>query len=655
MLGFRSSKDFKNKRVRFPSHTDIEPQEVFLDKLAQKKEFELGISQKRFEVPLSKRILQTFFFLIILVISGLFLKTFQFQVLENDELNAKAQENKFIVRSIQSTRGVVYDSKGKQIVFNKASFNLIINKEKLPSEKIGEQNVIKAVSEIINRDYSEIEEKINSAKNDDVLILENVDHQTLVLLETRINDLPGIEIQEASTRDYKDGEMFAHIVGYTGKINLDELKNNPNAYSSTDYIGREGLEKSYEDYLRKNPGKLQIERDAYGNVLSKEIISLPESGDSLVLWLDADLQVKVIQELQKVLEVIGAKNAAAVAIDPKTGGVLAMASLPLYDNNVFNKGADSAALKTVLQDPLKSLYNRAIAGEYATGSTIKPLTASAALEEDIIAPSRYINCTGKISVPHQYNPDIVYEYNDNSVHGLTDMRKAIAESCNVYFFTIGGGYENQEGLGPSRIKKYLELFGWGNKTNIDLPGESKGFIPTPEWKKEKKKEIWFDGDTYNLSIGQGGIGITPLQVAVSFTAIANNGTLFEPMVVKKIIDSDKNTVEEFQPKIVRQSFIDPQNLEVVREGMRQAVTGQNSPQASSTTLNSLPVEAAAKTGTAETPLPNHYNNWVSVFAPYDDPQIVLTIVFENVERVQAAALPAAKEILSWYFNEGIKE
>jgi len=230
------------------------------------------------------------------------------------------------------------------------------------------------------------------------------------------------------------------------------------------------------------------------------------------------------------------------------------------------------------------------------------------------------------------------------------MKKAIAESCNVYFYTVGGGYENQEGLGPSRIKEYLELFGWGKKTGIDLPAEANGLIPFPDWKKEVKKENWWDGDTYNLSIGQGDIKVTPIQVAAAFVAIANKGTLYKPKVVKQIVDSEKNLIEKIRPEILRENFINPENLEIVRQGMRMAVTGEGSPYASSVLLNSLPVPAAAKTGTAETFRPDYYHNWVAVFAPYDDPEIVLIIMIEDVKGLQSAVLPVAKEVLRWYFT-----
>jgi len=224
----------------------------------------------------------------------------------------------------------------------------------------------------------------------------------------------------------------------------------------------------------------------------------------------------------------------------------------------------------------------------------------------------------------------------------------------VYFYTIGGGYGNQAGLGPVNMNKYLRLLGWGNKTNIDLAGEKGGLLPDPEWKKfaftNDTDKVWRAGDTYNMSIGQGYLLATPIQVVTSFAAIANGGTLYRPQVVKEIINNDNNGVEvkrvEIPKEIVRENFVDKTNLEVIRQGMRAGVA-----YGSSVTLQSLPVTSAAKTGTAQTSRPDYYHNWVTVFAPYENPKIVITVLIENVKDLQVAALPVAKEILEWYFSQ----
>jgi len=638
------------KKVKIEFKEDIEPHDVLIDSLAQKKEEEIGITEKKFEVPLSRKILWSFLLFNFILILILFGKTFQLQVLENKNFLAKAKENNFIISYIKAERGIIYDKNLNQLVFNQPSFDLILDKRELPKNDDDKIRVLKEVSDILGKDFEELKKKIEEDQNQQILITENLDHQTLIVLETKKNELPGFETEKNSIRYYEEGTIFAHLVGYTGKIRAEEYKESPEKYSISDYVGREGVEKSYEDDLRVIPGKLQMERNALGNIISKEVVSLPESGKSLVLWLDSDLQRKITEELDKVIKSVGAKKGAAVALDPKTGGVLSLVSIPGFDNNIFQKGADPKEVEKLLQDPEEPLFDRVISGTYLTGSTIKPLIASAALEEKIISPNKKINDDkGFITIPNPWNPDAPTIKKDWTIHGWTDMRKAIAESCNVYFYTVGGGYEDQQGLGPTKIKKYLDLFGWETKTGIDLPGEVAGFVPDKEWKKNTIGESWVDGDTYNLSIGQGFIKITPLEVATAFSAIANGGKLLEPQVVQKIIDSEKNVIEENQSKITRENFIDPKNLEIVREGMRWAVTGQNSPQASSVLLNSLPVSAAAKTGTAELG-GDHYNNWVTVFAPYDDPQIVLTVVIENVEKAQVAALPVAKEVLQWYFG-----
>lgn len=641
MLRFRVSKKFDD---------DIEPHEVLLDSLAKKKEKELGISEKRFEVPLLKKILQGFFIFCFLIILGLFLKTLQLQIFEKEKYLALAESNKFIISKIQAERGVIYDKNLKQLVENSPSFDLVCEKNNLPQEDAEKEKVINEVSKLIKKTPTEIKEKIEKGE----MVSENLSQGDLVLLETKIEELPGCQILNNSVRNYSPGPLFSQVLGYTGKIGSEELKKNPELYSINDYVGVAGLEKSYEETLRKNPGELRIERDALSNIISKEVISLPQSGKSLVLWLDSDLQNKITTELENKLKEIGGGGAVGIAMDPKTGGILSLVSLPDFDNNLFQKGADLKDLKELLDDPLnlEPLFNRAISGKYLTGSTIKPLIASGVLEENLISPDKKIDCEGKIIIQNPNDKTSSSTKSDWAVHGWTDMRKAIAVSCDVYFYTVGGGYGSQEGLGPTGIKKYLELFGWDEKTGIDLPGETAGFVPDKQWKKETWKAGWWDGDTYNMAIGQGFLQITPLEVVNSFAAIANGGILLQPQVVQKIVDTSTGVMQvlqEMHPQIIRQNFISPENLQVVREGMRQAVTGENSPLASAVVLNSLPVEVAAKTGTAELGK-DYYNNWITVFAPYDNPQIVLTLMVESVKGVQAAVLPLAKSILEWYFS-----
>jgi penicillin-binding protein 2 len=650
LFGNKSSRG----KVFFKHREDIEPHEIFLDKIAKKKEERLDMNEKKLEIPLSKSSVFLPLWGAIFVFIVFFLRLVQLQVMHGTEYSSQAENNKYIFYKVQADRGIIFDKNFKPLVDNVSTFDLVCDWALTPQNGGDRDRFMVSLADILKVPRSQVEKKFN---DHEVTIAENLDHETLVVMETRINEFRGCEIGKRPIRKYTGDQSLSHLLGYMGKIEQEEWATQKDLYSIYDYIGRTGLENSYEPILRKNPGQVRVERDAKGNIISKNISSLPESGKSVVLWLDLGLQKKLAAEMQKQLKILGLDRAAAVAIDPKTGGILAMASFPEYDDNAFSE-SDTKEVTKLLNDKNNPLFNRAIAGQYLIGSTIKPLEASGALQEKLISADKTINCPGKLVIPNKYHPELSQILNDNHTHGLTDMRKAIAESCNVYFWTIGGGWGDQLGLGPTRIKNYLSLFGWGGETGIDLPGEASGFIPDPAWKKEKflgtQDQSWTDGDTYNLAIGQGFIGITPLQVANAFSAIANGGILYQPQVVQKIVDSKRNVVEEKKPLVIRQNFIDAKNLEVAREGMRQAVTGKNSPLASSMILNSLPVAVGAKTGTAQVRKDAYgkdiMNSWVTVFAPYDDPQIVITIMMEDVHEGQLAVLPVAKEVLNWYFG-----
>ncbi|RLC34945.1 MAG: hypothetical protein DRZ76_01500 [Candidatus Nealsonbacteria bacterium] len=569
---------------------EIEPQEILLDKLSQEKEKELGVSEKQLETPISQKVLKSFWIAILIILFVLFGKTFQLQVMEGGSLSALAEGNKFLNLSLRAERGVIYDRNLKQLVFNKASFDLICDGE---------------------------------------VFLEDLSHQDLIFFESRISDFPNCEIKNNTVRKYPEGGAFSHLLGYvrpTGE--------------------KTGLEEYYDDFLEARAGQLRVKRDAKGNLISKEIISFPEAGDNLVLWLDSGLQEKVAAALKRQVINTGAEGGAVVALDPKTGGILALSSFPTFDNNLFSQGISQEQWQNLRDDSRNPLFNRAVFGMgYPTGSTIKPLVGLAALEEGIITPEQQIYCPLEICVQNPWDPQDQECYADWKYHGTSDLKRAIAESVNTFFYQIGGGYEDFKGLGATKIKRWLEEFGWSTKTGVDLPKEGKGILPVID-------DNWTLGDTYHLSIGQGPFSITPIQVAAAFAAIANGGKLFQPQAVKKVINSEKELVKEMPPKVLRNIPADPENLEVIRQGMRQAVT---SPQGSSYLLSSLPVSAAAKTGTAQASSREEiYHNWVTVFAPYEDPQIVLTVVIENVPGIQSAVLPAAREILNWYFSAAVE-
>ena len=635
-------KYLKNKKIKYKFQGDIEPHEVMLDKFAKKHEEQLGLRERRFEVPLLRKSIFIYLGFCFLVIFLLFARTAYIQIANGKQLSVEAESNRYIFHKIQAERGVIYDDNMKQLVYNVPVFRLVYNKDSGPQGEAA----LREVANILKENFADLKSDVDAQNSNLVVVDPNLDHSTLIILETKIDNLTGFSIQQNLIRDYPEGTTFSDVIGYMGKVSKDELEGDPTFYSPLDYVGRDGLEKTYEDFLRKNPGQAKIERDAMGDTISSQIVELPKSGDNLKLWLDAGLQEKATAAAEQILKDSDAKSAVVIAMDPNTGGVLALVSIPSFDNNAFSQG-DVTALGNIFSDPNQPLFNRAISGiGFPTGSTIKPLIASAALQEKVIKPDKYILTYGYIEVPNEYDPSIIYRYNDNNNHGWVDMRQAIAESCNVYFYTIGGGFKDYgvTGLGPQRIEQYLGLFGWNQKTGIDLPSEGEGVLPTLD-------QNWRLGDTYHLSIGQGPFSITPIQVAAAYSAIANGGKLLQPEIVHEILDDQNNVIKEIQPVVVRDNFIDSQNLEVVKEGMRQGVTGQNSPLATSLSLNDLPVKVAAKTGTAQTSQEDVYENWISLFAPYDNPKIVLTVMVEDVHGVKAVATPIAHEILQWYFSQ----
>ncbi len=389
-----------------------------------------------------------------------------------------------------------------------------------------------------------------------------------------------------------------------------------------------------------------MERDVLGNIISQEVIESTDEGENVVLTIDGRLQRIANEKMREKLEEVGSKKGAVVAMDPNTGEILTMVSIPSYDNNLFRTSGDRMTLGALFENEDAIFLNRVASAGYPTGSVIKPILAAAALEEGIITPQKRIYSAGYITVPNPWNPSQPTIFRDFQAHGWRDMREAIAVSSNVYFYSIGGGYKEQEGLGARRIKEYLNLFGWGERSGIDLPAERAGFIPSPEWKEEKLNDAWRIGDSYNLSIGQGYISTTPLQVANSFAALINGGKLLRPYIAKEIIDDSKNVIKRNSPEVIREGFISPENLEVVKEGMKEAtVIG------TARSLQALPFSSGAKTGTAQTSRAGINHNWVTAFAPYDDPEIVITVMIEDIKGVTPVATHLARDILGEYFTE----
>ncbi len=626
-------KIFKKHRV------EIDPEEILLDKETAAK----------LEIPIKKEGIFIIFVIAIMILILFLTRAFWLQIWQGDYYAMKASKNSVRFYYNQAPRGIIYDRNGEILTTNEPNFTLMVIPADLP--KGDALNLwIKKVTKLLKKNEPEISDFISGldkSSTQPVSFDPPLNQAFLVEIEANLPEVPALFINKETRRQYKDGIYFSQFLGYTGKISSEELKTRTN-YLSTDFIGRSGLEAEYEEDLRGQPNKIAILVDSDNKILNTVIAKESRSGNNLTISIDSDLQKLLTDVLKNKIAETNSSGAAAVVLDARSGEILALVSLPSFDNNVFTNNLSGKNYQTIIKNQNWSEFNRAIGGIYPSGSTIKPFIAAAALEENIISPETKIDDTlGYIQIPNQYNPDIIYTYRDWKAHGWVDLRKAIAWSANVYFYQIGGGYKNIQGLGIERIKKYLNIFGFGSLLGIDLPGESEGLTPDPIWKKTNKNEDWYTGDTYNVSIGQGDVLVTPLQMAAAIAAIANDGTLWQPKIVSKITDSDGKIVKEFKPKIIRDNIMDKNNLQIVREGMREAVT-----EGSAYFLKDLPIKVAGKTGTAQvTNTFKKTNAWFTGFAPYDNPSITLAIVIEGAGEGSTAAVPVAKEVFQWYYNK----
>lgn len=607
---------------KFKKGHSIDIEDISIDSIIQKKHKNSIIASQVRETTIGERAfvgLFIFYSFIILITLG---ACFFYQVIDKGDFLVKSEGNKYIFKEINTQRGIIYDRNFEKLAENDQKFNLVLKGET-------NDNALFEVSRILQIDFEELKENVSKNEEERLYIAKDLDNKQVIILKTRLNDLTNFELEKKNVRRYENGYAFSGVIGYVSK---DKEK------------GEDGVEREYEDVLKENPGVKKYERDVFNNILSEELIKDPESGKSLVLNIDKRLQEKSSEVLKNVVTEVNGKGGSIIAMNPKTGEVLTLVNYPSYDNNFFSTNFSAKEYQELLNSKNISFFNRAISGEYPMASTIKPILASAFLEEGIVGPNTTIRCEGGI----QLNDGTFKR--DWSSHGLTDVKKAIAESCDVFFYILSGGYRNTKGLGIEGIDNYLYKYGFGSYTGIDLPAESKGFVPTPKWKEDVIGVTWYPGDTYNISIGQGYLKTTPIQVLTAISAIANGGKLVKPQVVKGIVDDNKNIIEIFETEIINENFISKENIKVVQEGMRQTVL---SPTGSAPSLQTLPITLAAKTGTAETGTGNTYHNWIVVYGPYEDPEIAMIVLVEHVSSFAGITQRVVREVLNYYYEDEV--
>ncbi len=573
----------------------------------------------------------------LLVISG---QLINLQIGRGDDYSAAAENNR--VRTIRkfAPRGLITDRYGEPLVRNIPSFELVAIPIDLPKDNEARTALFSAAGQVIGISAQEIAEKLNSASANSIepfLIKQSLSQDEALKLEGLVQNTPGFQIQSTPIREYLNGPAFSNILGFTGKLTQEEWEQKrAQKYFFNDILGKTGVELVFEDTLRGRHGGTEVEVDASGKIVKKIREVEPQTGHDVTLTVDAGLQLFIYNALQEMLAARPASlGAAAVASNPKTGEILALVTLPGFDNNLFAKGIKTREYNALVSNKAKPMLNRPLAGLYPPGSTIKPLIAAAALQEGVITRQTKINDEGVITVG-SFN---FYGWKREGL-GVMDVISAIAWSSDPFFYVVGGGHEAYgiSGLGVDRLVAYLQKFNFGQPSGISLPGEESGFVPSQAWKKQRfagtDEQNWYLGNTYHLSIGQGYFLVTPLQLNMYIAALANDGKMMKPVIAATE-----------SPQLLREVGIEQKNLEIAQAGMREVILS-----GTSQSLKSLPVSAAGKTGTAQFDASDlsRTHAWYTAYAPYEDPEIAITVIVEGGGEGSSTSVPIVREALRWY-------
>lgn len=578
------------------------------------------------------------FFALILVVRLWFL-----QILRGDEYLRLSENNRVRVQKIGAPRGYILDRDGQVLVANRPYFNVTWIREDAPNP----EEVLKKTAKILDVDINELLDRIREGssypKYLPVRLKEDIDWKSLVYIENHQYDLPGIRIEVLPSRDYVRGNLASHIIGYLGHINKKELeKLQHENYEANDQLGKIGLEKLYEQYLRGEKGHRFVEIDAQGFEQQELRLQEPLPGNDIKLTLDLDLQ-------QVAEDSLAEKAGAVVAMDVRDGQVLVLASSPPLQLEEFVGGISTKAWKSMQENPLKPFMNKTIQGAYPPGSTYKIVTAMAALTENIVTSDTVIYCTGSMHLHGR-------KYNcwKRRGHGPVNLKKALAESCDVYFYQVGLK------LGVDKLAVYAKSLGLGAKTGVGLEHEHRGLVPTAEWKKRKKKEIWQEGETMSVSIGQGFNLTTPMQVCQMTATLANGGTRYRPQVIKEVKGASGEVVQEFVPKDLGKALGSKSSYGLIRAGLVSAV---NDKHGTGGRAKLEDIVVGGKTGTAQVVRVAKYRNipekdipykwrdhaWFTCYAPADSPEIAVTVLVEHGLHGSSGAAPVAKKVLDAYF------
>jgi penicillin-binding protein 2 len=585
--------------------------------------------------------------LMLVALTILVVRLWYLQVIKGDDLKQRSENNSIRFRKIMPLRGLIMDRNRHVVVDNRPSFDVLYmpGRGKHPDLLIEKLKKLYRSRSLVFSSDQPLPQQMKPYLP--VKLEKNVSMEKVALVETNALDLPGIYIDVSPVRLYLDGETIAPIIGYTGEISKRELEKD-DEYASGDIVGKHGVEKFLDPYIRGSQGAELVEVNAYG----KEIKNLgridPVSGYNIILNIDADLQ-------KSAWDAFEGRPGAAVALDPHNGAVLAMVSSPSFDPNLFNSGFSSEQWSKIANNPLNPLSNRVISGQYPPGSTYKLIVAAAGLEEGIITPDTKFSCDGSYVFGNR-----TFRCWQKKGHGQISLYRAMVESCDVYFYNVG------RLLGVDKIAHYAKLFGLGGPTGIDLPNEKNGLVPTKQWKLAKMRQAWQSGETISISIGQGFDLVTPLQLVSAYSAFANGGSLWKPHLVKTIETTDGKIYKEFLPEKKGELSLKKETIDFLARALWGVVNEQGGTGKAARRPNA---DVCGKTGTAQViGLPENEkarrDKKIGVlqrdhalfvcFAPLTNPEIAVAVIVENAGHGGSVAAPIARKILDTYF-EGKKK
>jgi len=562
------------------------------------------------------------------------------QIIDTDKLQAMSENNRFRFIPVAAPRGTILDRNGNVLVNNIPSFSLAV----IPNDVKDKDSLIDTLSKLLDIDKEELLARWDMgkgrAKYMPVVLASDITRDQVEYFAANSIRFPGLDIELKPIRQYPYGDLASHLLGYIGEISDKELASGSfSSYGIGDYVGKSGIEKSYESYLYGMDGGKRIEVDARGRYLDTVSEDMPTTGDSVQLTIDVNLQ----KAAEKAL---GDRAGAAVVIDVKTGEILAFASTPVFDPSLFIGKMPPDKWKEYLNDKRHPLEDKALKGQYPPGSTFKIVTAMAGLSEGLINANTSVDCTGAYTVGSQK-----FHCWDKHGHGITNLRKALKESCDVYFYKLG------DRLGVDKIAEYAHKFGLGEPMGVGLENEKSGLIPTAEWKLQKTGKSWYRGETIPVAIGQGYVTMTPIQLAAMISCIANDGILYQPHLVKRILDPDGKTIKEFTPTIFKNTGFKPEYIQLIKDGLRAVV---NEPGGTGKGARISGITVAGKTGTSQVvkigarkgDIPYKYRDHALFvgFAPYEKPEVAIAVVVEHGVHGGSAAAPVAAQVLRSYFE-----